>query len=181
MICFIYTGAVKDINGAAQFLLKSGCKKVSLQTQTYFRLSRFSPRARISTAGNTSAFAGYKKLGITGFCMGGSLSLAAVALVLEISAAAPFYWIPPASLAHVSTVKIRVQCNFGKLDVSNTASPQKYGELRQKLDAGGVDYEFYEYNAGHAFTNPHSSNYNKTIAELSEGRMIDFMNKHLAI
>ena len=111
--------------------------------------------------------------------MGGSLSLAAAALVPEISAAAPFYGIPPASLANVSTIKIPVQCHFGKRDVSNTANPQKYGELRQQLDAGGVDYEFYEYDAGHAFTNPQSSNYNKTIAELSVGRMIDFMNKHL--
>ena len=31
----------------------------SLRTQTYFRLPRFSPPERISTAGNTSAFAGY--------------------------------------------------------------------------------------------------------------------------
>ena len=146
-LCFIkYSGAVKDIQGAAQFLLKSGCKKV----------------------------------GITGFCMGGSLSLAAAVLVPEISAAAPFYGIPPASLADVSTIKIPLQCHFGKNDTSNTANPEKYGELRQRLDAGGVDYEFYEYDAGHAFTNPLSTNYNKTIAELSVGRMIDFMNKHLA-
>ncbi|XP_074625096.1 protein usf-like [Acropora palmata] len=141
-----YSGAVKDIQGAAQFLLKSGCKKV----------------------------------GITGFCMGGSLSLAAAVLVPEISAAAPFYGIPPASLADVSTIKIPLQCHFGKNDTSNTANPEKYGELRQRLDAGGVDYEFYEYDAGHAFTNPLNTNYNKTIAELSVGRMIDFMNKHLA-
>ena len=112
--------------------------------------------------------------------MGGSLSLAAAALVPEISAAAPFYGIPPARLANVSTIKIPVQCHFGKLDASNTANPQEYGKLRQQLDAGGVDYEFYEYEAGHAFTNPYSSNYNETIAEVSVGRMIDFMNKHLA-
>ena len=39
-----------------------GDSTVSLRTQTYFRLSRFSPSdsaERISTAGNTSAFAGY--------------------------------------------------------------------------------------------------------------------------
>ena len=112
--------------------------------------------------------------------MGGALSLAAAALVPEISAAAPFYGIPPASLANVSTIKIPVQCHFGKLDTSDTTDPQKYGELRQQLDAGGVDYEFHEYDAGHAFTNPYSSNYNKTIAEVSVGRMIDFMNRHLA-
>lgn len=111
--------------------------------------------------------------------MGGSLSLAAAALVPEISAAAPFYGIPPSSLANVSTIKIPVQCHFGKRDVSNVANPTKYGELKQQLDAGGVEYEFYEYDAGHAFTNPHSANYNKSIAELSVGRMIDFMNKHL--
>lgn len=111
--------------------------------------------------------------------MGGSLSLAAAALVPEISAAAPFYGIPPPSLANVSTIKIPVQCHFGSQDVSNTANPTQYGKLRDLLDAGGVNYTFYEYDAGHAFTNPNSDNYNKTIAELSVGRMIDFMNKHL--
>lgn len=140
-----HTGAVQDIRGAAQYLLKQGCKKV----------------------------------GVTGFCMGGALTLAAAALVPEISAAAPFYGIPPSSLADVSTIKIPVQCHFGKLDRSNTANSTEYAKLRQRLDAGDVDYEFYEYNTGHAFTNPNSANYNKSIAELSVGRMIDFMNKHL--
>lgn len=111
--------------------------------------------------------------------MGGALTLAAAALVPEISAAAPFYGIPPSSLADVSTIKIPVQCHFGKLDRSNTANSTEYAKLRQRLDAGDVDYEFYEYNTGHAFTNPNSANYNKSIAELSVGRMIDFMNKHL--
>lgn len=141
-----FAGAIQDIKGAAQFLLKSGCKKV----------------------------------GVTGFCMGGALSLAAAALVPEISAAAPFYGIPNILLANVSTIKIPVQCHFGKNDSSNTANPVEYMKLEQKLKAGGVDYEFYEYDAGHAFTNPLSNNYNKAIAELSVGRMIAFMNKHLA-
>lgn len=144
--CF-FAGAIQDIKAAAQFLLKSGCKKV----------------------------------GVTGFCMGGALSLAAAALVPEISAAAPFYGIPDISLANVSTIKIPVQCHFGKNDSSNTANPVEYMKLEQKLKVGGVDYEFYEYDAGHAFTNPQSRNYNKTVAELSVGRMIEFMNKHLAV
>lgn len=66
-----------------------------------------------------------------------------------------------------------------KLDASNTANIGEYTKLRQQLDAGGVNYEFYEYEAGHAFTNPHSRNYNESIAKLSIGRMIDFMNKYL--
>lgn len=141
-----YQGAVKDIQGAARYLLAMGCNKV----------------------------------GVTGFCMGGSLSLASAALVPEISAAAPFYGIPPDSLANVSTIKVPVQCHFGSEDVSNTANPTKYNELRQKLEAGAVDYKFYEYRAGHSFTNPHSDNYNETIAKLSTQRMIDFMKQKLA-
>lgn len=140
-----FTGAIQDIKGAAQYLLKQGCRKV----------------------------------GVTGFCMGGALSLAAAALVPEISAAAPFYGIPDPRLANMSTIKIPVQCHFGKLDRSNTANIAEYTKLRQQLDAGDVNYEFYEYEAGHAFTNPHSRNYNESIAELSIGRMIDFMKKHL--
>ena len=140
-----YNAAIKDIRGAAKFLLQQGCRKV----------------------------------GITGFCMGGSLSLAAAVLVSEVSAAAPFYGIPPDSLADVSKIKIPLQCHFGKQDVSNTASPAKYAELRSKLDAGGVDYEFHEYDAGHAFTNPQSQNYNEAIAKRSVGRMINFVKQKL--
>lgn len=140
-----YKAAVKDIQGAAKYLLKLGCRKV----------------------------------GITGFCMGGSLTLAAATLVPEISAGAPFYGIPPSSLADVSKIAVPLQCHFGKLDKSNTAGPSKYKELKNKLDAGGVDYEFYEYEAGHAFTNPQSANYNAEIAKLSIGRMIKFMNEKL--
>jgi carboxymethylenebutenolidase len=123
---------------------------------------------------------GCKKVGVTGFCMGGSLSLATAALVPEISAAAPFYGIPPDSLANVSTIRVPVQCHFGSNDTSNTANPTKYNELRQKLDAGGVEYVLYEYQAGHSFTNPHSPNYNEAIAKLSTKRMIDFMNLKLS-
>ncbi|EDO43288.1 predicted protein [Nematostella vectensis] len=126
---------------------------------------------------------GCKKVGITGFCMGGSLSLAAAVHVKEISAAVPFYGIPPDSLANVSTIQIPVQCHFGKNDTSRTAGPAGYQELRRKLEAGNVtgwNDQFFEYNAGHAFTNPHSDNYNPAIAELSTQRMIDFLNKYLA-
>lgn len=139
-----YNGAVKDIQGAARYLLALGCQKV----------------------------------GVTGFCMGGSLSLAGATLVPEISAAAPFYGIPPSSV-NVSTIKVPVQCHFGMNDTSNTANPIKYNQLKQQLDDGGVDYRFYEYLAGHAFTNPHSNNYKQDLAKLATDRMINFMNAKL--
>lgn len=140
-----YHGAVKDIQGAARYLLALGCQKV----------------------------------GVTGFCMGGALSLASAALVPEISAAAPFYGIPDSKIANVSTIKIPLQCHFAMNDTSNTANPTKYNELKQKLDAGGVQYEFYEYMAGHSFTNPHSPRYNPVAAKNATDRMITFMQAKL--
>ena len=40
---------------------------------------------------------GYKKIGITGFCMGGGLTIAAIASGSEFSAAVPFYGVPDLS------------------------------------------------------------------------------------
>merc|ERR1711894_64270 len=113
-----WAGAVKDIQGAAKYLLANGCQKV----------------------------------GVTGFCMGGALSLAGAALVPEINAAAPFYGIPNTKLCDVSKIKIPVQCHFGEKDeVVGFSSPADYQALEEKLKAGGVDYEMFIYDAGHAF------------------------------
>jgi carboxymethylenebutenolidase len=56
------------------------------------------------------------QVGVTGFCMGGALSLAAAAKVPEIAASAPFYGIPSPELADPATIKIPVQCHFGDCD-----------------------------------------------------------------
>ena len=123
---------------------------------------------------------GCTKVGVTGFCMGGALSMAAAALVPEISASAPFYGIPGEALCDVSKIKIPLQCHFGELDeLVGFASPKDVEVLKTKLEAGGVNYELYMYKAGHAFTNTAGPNYNKESCELALQRMIDFMKKNL--
>ncbi|KAJ7383278.1 hypothetical protein OS493_029243 [Desmophyllum pertusum] len=124
---------------------------------------------------------GCKKVGVTGFCMGGALSLASAALIPgEISAAAPFYGIPSPELCDVGKIKTPLQAHFGSKDtVEGFSSPKDVKALREKLDAGGVKYELYMYDTGHAFTNPTNPNYTKEICDLALGRMIDFMKKHL--
>ena len=58
---------------------------------------------------------------MTGFCMGGALSLASAALVpKEISAAAPFYGIPSPELCDVGKIKIPLQAHFGSKDTLDT-------------------------------------------------------------
>lgn len=141
-----WPGAVKDITGAAQYLLSKGCTKV----------------------------------GVTGFCMGGALSIAAATLVKEISASAPFYGIPGAQLCDVGQIKIPIQCHFGSLDdIAGFSSPKDVEALKAKFEAGKVNYEIHMYNTGHAFTNSTSPGYNEEACKLSLQRMIEFMQKNL--
>ena len=113
--------------------------------------------------------------------MGGALSLASAVLVPELSASAPFYGIPNPALADVSTIKIPLQCHFGNLDtLEGFSSPKDASALKSKLEAGGVQFEFFTYDAGHGFTNFTGPGYNEDACKLALGRMMKFMNKHLA-
>ncbi|GAB1599744.1 uncharacterized protein LOC115209710 [Argonauta hians] len=123
---------------------------------------------------------GCKKVGVTGFCMGGALSLAAAVHVPEISACAPFYGIPGDTLADVTQIKIPLQCHFGKYDEkAGFSSPVEQEILRKKLNSSKVKHEFHSYDAGHAFTNAKSTGFHKVSSDLSLSRLIKFMNDNL--
>ncbi|KAK9284592.1 hypothetical protein L1049_023768 [Liquidambar formosana] len=59
---------------------------------------------------------GSQKVGVTGFCMGGALSIASSVLVPEVDAVVAFYGVPSSELADPAQVKAPVQAHFGELD-----------------------------------------------------------------
>lgn len=59
---------------------------------------------------------GVEKIGVTGFCMGGALSIASAVLVDGIHAAVPYYGVPNKSLADPGKSKIPLQLHFGLRD-----------------------------------------------------------------
>jgi len=125
---------------------------------------------------------GCTKIGVTGFCMGGALALAAAALVDEVDAAAPFYGIPSSELCDVTTIKVPLQCHFAEHDdTKGFASPDEWKPLQTKLQASLKDkLEFHTYDALHAFTNATSKNYNKAAADVAFDRMFTFFKKQLS-
>lgn len=124
---------------------------------------------------------GVLKVAVTGFCMGGALSMAGAALVPEIDAAVPFYGIPSAQLCDVTSIKVPMQCHFANNDqTAGFASPAEWKPLKKKLEEKLDMLEFYEYEAGHAFTNKTGDNYNKKLCDLAFSRMFIFLEKHLA-
>uniref|UniRef100_A0A0B7AM63 Dienelactone hydrolase domain-containing protein n=1 Tax=Arion vulgaris TaxID=1028688 RepID=A0A0B7AM63_9EUPU len=124
---------------------------------------------------------GCKKVGVTGFCMGGALSMAAAALVSEIDAVAPFYGIPGEALCDVTTIKVPLQCHFAEKDETfGFASPAEWKPLKTKLEGSVKQLEFYIYDAGHAFNNKTGPNYNEELSKLAFSRMFDFFQKNLS-
>jgi len=55
-------------------------------------------------------------VGVTGFCMGGALSIASSVLAPEVDAVVAFYGVPSSELADPAQAKAPVQAHFGELD-----------------------------------------------------------------
>ncbi|KAL4220362.1 hypothetical protein ACF0H5_020768 [Mactra antiquata] len=114
--------------------------------------------------------------------MGGALSLAAAALLKEISAAAPFYGIPNEHLCDITTINIPVQAHFGENDPIKNFSSKDDALLLKLKQRNNTKFELHMYaNCGHAFIDPtYPAKYNQEASVLALGRVVTFMNKWLA-
>ena len=127
---------------------------------------------------------GSAKAGVTGFCMGGALTLLSAVNVPEADAAVAWYGFPP--LEYIDAKKIKAPL-MGHYATDDQAFPiAKVDELEKKLRDAKVKFEFHRYKAKHAFANEEASTkklppleYNPQAAELAWKRTMEFLNKHL--
>jgi len=136
----------------------------------------------ILTAARSLKEKGYKKIGITGFCMGGALTIASVASGSEFSAAVPFYGVPDLSKVPLANIKIPVLAHFGDKDEAKGFSdPETAHRLEAAAKEAGVNFTLHMWNAGHAFmnqANPHS--YDPEIARQALEETVQFFKKNFA-
>lgn len=91
------------------------------------------------------------RVGVTGYCMGGALTLLALANVPEVSAGVVWYGLPP--LEYIDATKIRVPV-LGHWGTQDQAFPiAGVDALEAKLREANVDFTFHRYLAHHAFAN----------------------------
>ena len=127
---------------------------------------------------------GSARVGVTGFCMGGALTLLSAVNVPEADAAVTWYGYPP--LEYVDASKIKVPL-MGHWATEDTAFPiAKVDELEKKLRAAHVNFEFHRYSAKHAFANETADSKNlpflkhdPAAAELAWRRTMGFLAKHV--
>lgn len=123
------------------------------------------------------------KVGVTGFCMGGALTLLAAANVPELDAAVCWYGFPPLAYLNAANIKAPLLGHFATDDAYFPI--EQLDPLEQKLREASVNFEFHRYVARHAFANetavnsPNPTEYNAEQAELAWRRTFDFLARHL--
>jgi carboxymethylenebutenolidase len=95
--------------------------------------------------------AGSGKVGVTGFCMGGALTVLASTMAPEADAAVVWYGLPPLEYVDASKIKLPVMAHWATQDQAFAIA--SVDALEAKLQEGGVRYEGHRYLAQHGFAN----------------------------
>jgi carboxymethylenebutenolidase len=118
------------------------------------------------------------KVGLTGFCMGGAVTVIGACRIPEISAAVCFYGIPPEAVAKPADIQVPLQGHFANND--DWCSPQVVDAFQSGLKAANRTHELFRYDADHGFVNEQRPEaHNRICAEQAWDRALDFWKRHL--
>ncbi len=117
------------------------------------------------------------KVAITGFCMGGAITLLAATTIPGLAAAVPFYGVPPG--ADWTKVSCPVQAHFAATD--EWAKPSIALDIQKTVQQQGGAMELNVYDAKHAFMNDTRPEvHSPENAKLAWSRTVAFLKQHTA-
>ena len=118
------------------------------------------------------------KLGVTGFCWGGTTTnYLATALGAELAAAAPFYGAAPET-ASVNSIKAALVVHYAEND---PRIDEMWPTYKAALDQAGVSYDVHVYpGTQHGFHNNSTPRYQETAAKLAWDRTMALFKQRLA-
>ena len=118
-----------------------------------------------------------EKVGITGYCMGGSFALRAACEIDTLAASAPFYGDIPDEKT-LSQLKVPTLFIAGARD--NWITPEKVNELKEAAHKYKLPVEVVSYDADHAFFNDTRPEvYNPDAARDAWQRVLNLFNERL--
>ena len=119
------------------------------------------------------------KVGLTGFCMGGAVTVIGAARIPELGAAVCFYGLPPTQAATGKDVRVPFQGHFASED--DWVTPDKVDAFEKDLKTSGQPHEIHRYQGHHAFMNSERKEvYEPKAAKIAWGRCLDWFRRHLA-
>ena len=125
------------------------------------------------------------KCGVTGYCMGGALTLLTLTMAPEADAGVVWYGYPPLEYVDASKIAAPVMAHWATQD--NPFPIAGVDALEEKLEAAGVRYTGHRYQAHHAFANEMAqgprrlaiTQYDAAWAQIAWDRTFAFFGKHL--
>lgn len=94
---------------------------------------------------------GRGKVGVTGYCMGGALTVLSSTMVPEMDAGVIWYGLPPLEYVDASKIKVPLQAHWATQDGAFPIA--SVDGLEAKFKEARVRYEGHRYLAHHAFAN----------------------------
>jgi carboxymethylenebutenolidase len=91
------------------------------------------------------------KVGVTGFCMGGALTLLALCMAPEVDAGVVWYGCPPLEYIDATKIKVPLQGHWATQD--DFFAIATVDQLQDRLRDARVNFDFHRYLARHAFAN----------------------------
>lgn len=116
------------------------------------------------------------KVGVVGFCWGGSMANSLATRIADLRGAVPFYgWQPAAEEA--ARIKAPLLIHYAQNDERVNVGWPAY---EAALKAAGVKYEMFMYpGTQHGFLNDTTPRFDEAAAKLAWKRTIEFFNQHL--
>ncbi|MBL0085704.1 MAG: dienelactone hydrolase family protein [Ideonella sp.] len=128
---------------------------------------------------------GSAKVGVTGFCMGGALTVLSLTMAPEADAGVVWYGYPPLDFVDASKIKAPVMAHWAEQD--NPFPIAGVDALEAKLREAGVHLRGHRYLAQHGFANEMAqgprrlpiTQYDAAWAQMAWDRTFAFFGKHL--
>ena len=125
-----------------------------------------------------------QKVGVTGFCMGGALTLLSSVYVPDLDAAVIWYGYPPLEYVDATKISAPIMGHWAIHD--DVFNIDGVDAIEKIFTAASVDFEFYRYDAKHAFANEEADSknlaylkHNAEAAALAWTRTMAFFKRHL--
>ncbi len=125
------------------------------------------------------------KVGVTGYCMGGALTVLAMTMAPEADAGVVWYGYPPLEFVDASKIKGPLMAHWAEQDAAFAIAG--VDPLEEKLRAANVAYTGHRYLAQHGFANETAlgpkrlpmTQYDAAWAQIAWDRSFAFFGKHL--
>ncbi len=125
------------------------------------------------------------KVGVTGFCMGGALTVLSLQMAPEAEAGVIWYGYPPLEFVNAAAIRVPVMAHWAEQDQAFAIAG--VDALEEKFKAADVRYEAHRYLAQHGFANetaqgPHRlpiTQYDAAWAQMAWDRSFRFFGRTL--